>query len=248
MELKLSQELSSIDQDPLFLVLMDLSNSYDTVDRERLLITLEGYGSGPHICGLLETLWYCQQVFPRQNGFHRQAFPATKGTMQGGLVSLTLFNLVVDNVIRTWLDMTVEDQRVAHDGLVDTVGRCLGVFYSEDGMVRSRNPNWLQHVVNVPVGLFRRYGLVANVSKLRTMTCHPGALRAGMLEEAMALNCAGMGDLYRVRLRRQIPCPECGVELTAGSMMSHRRRMHRTENAIDWSWFPVIQMVHQPQV
>ena len=53
-ELKIAQDLSSIDQDPLFLVFLDLQKAYDRVDWERLLITLEGYGSGPHMCGLLE--------------------------------------------------------------------------------------------------------------------------------------------------------------------------------------------------
>ena len=76
-------------------------------------------------------------MVPRQNGFHGPAFPTTRGTMQGGLLSLTIFNVLVDNFIRTRLVMTVEDQRVAHDGLGETVGRCLGVFYSDDGMVRS---------------------------------------------------------------------------------------------------------------
>ena len=47
--------------------------------------------------------------------------------MQGGLVYPTLFNVVVDNVIITWMAMTVEDQRVAQDGLGETVGRCVGV-------------------------------------------------------------------------------------------------------------------------
>ena len=59
--------------------------------------------------------------------------------MQGGVVSLTLFNMVVDNIIRTWLDMTVEDQRVDHDGLGETVGRLLVVLYADGGMVISRN-------------------------------------------------------------------------------------------------------------
>ena len=94
----------------------------------------------------------------------------------GRLVSLTLFNVVVDNVIRTWLAMRVEDQRVAHDSMVETVGRCLGVFYDNNGMVGSRNPKWLHHAMNVLVGLFRRYGLAANVAKSHTMTCQPDAL------------------------------------------------------------------------
>ena len=59
----------------------------------------------------------------RQNVFHGPAFPATRGTTQGGLLSLTIFNVVVDNVIRTWLAMTVEDQRVDHYGLLETNGR-----------------------------------------------------------------------------------------------------------------------------
>ena len=45
--------------------------------------------------------------------------------------------MVVDNVIITWMDMTLEVQRVAHDGLVETLRRCLGVFYTNDGMVGS---------------------------------------------------------------------------------------------------------------
>ena len=74
-----------------------------------------------------------------------------------------------------------------HYGLVETVGRCLGVLYSDNGMVGSRNPYWLQHGTNVLVVLFIRYGLAANIAKSRTMTFRPGTLRAGMSEEAMAL-------------------------------------------------------------
>ena len=101
--------------------------------------------------------------------------------------------------------MTVEDQRVAHDGMGDTVGRCLGFFYDDDDMVGSRKSDWLQHKMNVMVGLFRRYGLAANVPKSQKMTRQSGALRAGILEEAMALKCTGVGESYRVILRKWIP-------------------------------------------
>ena len=101
--------------------------------------------------------------------------------------------MVVDNIIITWLSITVEDQRVAHDGLGDTVWRCLRVFYANDSMVGSHDPECLQHAMNVLVGLFRRYGLAANVTKSRTMTCQPGTLRPGMSEEAMVLKCTGVG-------------------------------------------------------
>ena len=53
LDIKLSQDLYIIDQYPLFLVLLDLYKSYDTLDREGLLTILEGYGTGPHMCGIL---------------------------------------------------------------------------------------------------------------------------------------------------------------------------------------------------
>ena len=80
-------------------------------------------------------------------------------------MSPTLLNMVMDNVIRTWLAMTVEYQRVAHDFLGEVFGRFLGRFYANDGMVGSRDPGWLQHSMNVLVGLFRWYGLAANAAQ-----------------------------------------------------------------------------------
>ena len=53
MYLKLAQEMASVDQDPLLLVSMDLIKSYKNLDRGQLLKTLEGYGAGPKIWGML---------------------------------------------------------------------------------------------------------------------------------------------------------------------------------------------------
>ena len=74
------------------------------------------------MCILLESLCAHQQVAPRKNGYHGPAFPDTQGTIQGGLVPSPLFNVVMDNIIWTWLDMTVEDQRVLYDGLGEAMG------------------------------------------------------------------------------------------------------------------------------
>ena len=46
-----------MDQDLLFLVFLDLNNSHDNLDRGRLMQTLEGYGEGPKIRGLLAEFW-----------------------------------------------------------------------------------------------------------------------------------------------------------------------------------------------
>ena len=59
MELNLAQDLTSIDQEPHFLLFLYLRKAYDTVNQDLLLITLEGFESGPRMCGLLENLWDC---------------------------------------------------------------------------------------------------------------------------------------------------------------------------------------------
>ena len=56
--------------------------------------------------------------------------------MQGGIISPNLFNVVVDNVVRTWLAMTVKYQTVVQEGLSLNLGRFLGVFYIDNDMVR----------------------------------------------------------------------------------------------------------------
>ena len=116
-----------------------------------------------------------------------------------------LFNVVVDNVIRTWLAMTAEDHRVDHYGLVDTSGRYLRLFYANYGMVGSRDADWMQHSINFLFGLFRQYSLAANIAKSRTITCQPSALQSGMHEKATALKCTSVGNSYHVILQRRIP-------------------------------------------
>ena len=72
----------------------------------------------------------------------------------------------------------------------------MGVFCDDDGVVGSRDAQWIQHLINVMFCLFRQYYLVVNISKSRTMTCQSGALRFGLSVEFKAQKCTGVGDAY----------------------------------------------------
>ena len=76
------------------------------------------------MCGLLETFRDHQRVATINNGDHGTALPSKQGTTQGGLISTTLLNTI-----------TVEDQRVAHNGMGEAIRWYLGVFYAGNGMV-----------------------------------------------------------------------------------------------------------------
>ena len=49
----MAQDLARIVQDPLFLVLLDLSKAYDTLDLRRLMQTLEGYRVVLKLCEIM---------------------------------------------------------------------------------------------------------------------------------------------------------------------------------------------------
>ena len=115
---------------------------------------------------LLATFWVHQEVVTRHNGYHGPNFKDTWGTMQGGIISTFLFNLVADNVLQTWLEMTSKYQAVKQEGLGINVVRYLGVFYAGGNIIREQEYEWINNVLNILMGLFRRYGPVSNVENV----------------------------------------------------------------------------------
>ena len=76
------------------------------------------------------------------------------------------------------------------------------------------------------IGIFRWYGMVANIVKSKAMTCQPGAIWSGMLEDTVGRRRTGRGETYKERLRRWIPCQYYGVDIIAVSIAAHMRKMH----------------------
>ena len=160
------------------------------------------------------------------------------------LASPTLFNVAVDNMVCHLRSLIVEDNSATHYVLGMVVGRSMGVIYADDRIIRSRELEWIQGVINVLFGIFIRVVLMYNVSKSNTVSCQLGAIITGMLEEASSHSGIGERDMYWEHLCRSTPCPNCRVELTSGSMTAHRIRVHRTDPAIEWYRLPVIHTEH----
>jgi Reverse transcriptase (RNA-dependent DNA polymerase) len=148
-EAKLQQEFANIRQEPLFQVYLNLKKAYDTLDRPRALETLKNYGMGTRLRTLLHQYWQQQQIVARQSGFHGPAFIATRGGTQGGLFTPTLFNICVDNVIRYWLSLVVEDNQIISQGFGDTVDSRLALFYADDGLLSTTQTPWLQQALDI---------------------------------------------------------------------------------------------------
>ena len=53
MEVKLTRQLAYIEQVPLYGIFIDLRETYDAMDRGRVLLILEAYGVGPNLLTVL---------------------------------------------------------------------------------------------------------------------------------------------------------------------------------------------------
>ena len=78
----------------------------------------------------------------RAGGYYGTAFRGDRGVTQGDPLSPTIFNVVVDAVVRHWLMGVVAESEARVDLKQD--GRHQAVlFYADDGMVALSDPVWL---------------------------------------------------------------------------------------------------------
>ena len=61
---------------------------------------LEGYGLGPKIQRLLQRFWGDKEVVMKSGSYCGQQFITERGVTQGAPVPPTVFNIVVDSLVR----------------------------------------------------------------------------------------------------------------------------------------------------
>ena len=87
------------------MIFLDLYKVYDALDRSRCLEILEGYGVGPRAQQLLRAYWGKMMMVARAGGYYGGAFKGARGVTQGNPLSPTIFNVVVDAVVRHWVNL-----------------------------------------------------------------------------------------------------------------------------------------------
>jgi hypothetical protein len=133
LEAKLVQQLAFIEQCPLFGIFIDLRKAYDAMDRERMVDILREAGVGPKAMRLIILFWERAQLICKLGGYFGRVFKAKRGVTQGGPLSPTIVNLMVDAVVCAWL--------MEIDGTMDItdVRRLLACFYADDGLIVARD-------------------------------------------------------------------------------------------------------------
>ena len=134
LEAKILQHLAALREEVLYVFFLDLHKAYDALDRSRCLAILEGYGFGAKARNLLNTYWYRLTMVAQAWGYYGKSFRWERGVMQGDPLSPTIFNVVVDAVVRHWVHGVVEEaearQETGQEGRHQAV-----LFYVDNGMV-----------------------------------------------------------------------------------------------------------------
>ena len=79
---------------------MDVRKSYNPLYRGICLEILRVYGLGTKLQILLQRFWDEQDIFPKSRRFYRRTFGMYRGVTQGLPVSPTVFNVVLESVVR----------------------------------------------------------------------------------------------------------------------------------------------------
>ena len=109
-EANLLQQLTAMRDAVLFKVLLDIHKAYDALYRERCLVIIATYRVGPRKIRPLRTYWGHLTMMDRDGRYFGLMFKGCRGVTQVEPLPTTIFNVVVDAVIRHWVAVMVSNE------------------------------------------------------------------------------------------------------------------------------------------
>ena len=129
LEVNLLQQVVALREAVLHVIFLYLNKAYNDLDRSRCLEILEGYVVGTTPLRLLHR--YCERLnmVERAGEYYGENFRGERGLTQGEPMLPTIFNLVVDAVVRHWKSLVAEqkggDSSDADDDKEQMAGRTI---------------------------------------------------------------------------------------------------------------------------
>jgi hypothetical protein len=150
-EAKLTQQLSYLELQPFYGVFLDLRKAFDAMDQGQCLMILEGYGAGPWMIRPIPGFWSNANMVCCAAGNYGIAFKAGHGITQCDPLSAKLFNILVDAVMRKWVQILEGDRDYKEGKLVALTSTFFAIFYVDNAYLASQDAGFLQHALTLLV-------------------------------------------------------------------------------------------------
>lgn len=176
------QEKAAEQNQPLYMVFIDFTKAFDTVNRDCLWKILQTYGCPPKLISMIKQLHNGMQAQVNLNGSISTAFPVAQGVKQGCVLAPTLFALYLTAVLE--LCPAANDEgihmKTRSDGGLFNVSRlrastkvrkiCAAeLLYADDSALVAHSPEVLQRMLNKFASAASDLGLTINVKKTEVM-------------------------------------------------------------------------------
>jgi len=113
----------------------------------------------------------------------------------------------------------------ATHGYGEEIRKLMAIFYADDALMASRDPELLPESLDVTVGLFERVGLRTNTTKMKVMTCVSGKIHTHHSQASYNNIRVGL-VVVEVCITALVDCNVCGKELQAKALDSHLATQH----------------------
>jgi exonuclease III len=178
------QEKCKLHNQDLYLLFIDLTKAFDTVDREGLWCILEKAGCPKHFVGIIRSFHDNMKVTVREGSEKSQPFGVTSGTKQGCVIAPTLFSIFFsmmlltafkdtdDGVeIKSRLDVGLGSITTSHFNAESKVilSTIRDLLFADDCALAADSKEALQRLCDCFSAAARRFGLIISIKKTEVL-------------------------------------------------------------------------------
>ncbi len=120
-----------------------MKKAFDAMDREWCLFILEGHGVGPSMRPLIRHFWDKATNVCRTSGNYGTPFKMGRGVTQGGPLSAKLFIVMMDAMVKEWLQILREESELEGEELDEMMDALFAIFYVDDTYIAAPGPRLL---------------------------------------------------------------------------------------------------------
>ena len=149
-----------------FLTFIDLEKAFDRVNREHIWSSLIKRQVPPKLLTAIQSVYKRNRNYIRTNNMESTEFTTKNGLRQGGVLSPTLFNVIMDEIIRATRTKTKKLQIGYHKLRPITIAECA---FADDLVIWAGNVRDMQENINIWNNTLSKWNMKINITKTKVM-------------------------------------------------------------------------------